>query len=57
VLAGPSLVAAGALRGDTTMTRVGLFGCVTALAAFEALVARYHRPLYHFAYRLLGHGE
>ena len=25
--------------------------------AFEALVARYHRPLYHFAYRLLGQTE
>ena len=26
-------------------------------AAFEALVARYHRPVYHFAYRLLGRAE
>ncbi len=26
-------------------------------AAFEELVARYHRPLYHFAYRLLGRAE
>jgi RNA polymerase sigma factor (sigma-70 family) len=25
--------------------------------AFEALVARYHRPIYHFAYRLLGRAE
>jgi RNA polymerase sigma factor (sigma-70 family) len=25
--------------------------------AFEELVARYHRPLYHFAYRLLGRAE
>ena len=25
--------------------------------AFEALVDRYYRPLYHFAYRLLGHAE
>jgi RNA polymerase sigma factor (sigma-70 family) len=25
--------------------------------AFEELVARYHRPLYHFAYRLLGGAE
>jgi RNA polymerase sigma-70 factor (ECF subfamily) len=26
-------------------------------AAFEELVERYHRPLYHFAYRLLGRAE
>ena len=25
--------------------------------AFEALVDRYYRPLYHFAYRLLGHAQ
>src|SRR5437868_2849958 len=25
--------------------------------AFEDLVARYHRPIYHFAYRLLGRAE
>jgi RNA polymerase sigma-70 factor (ECF subfamily) len=25
--------------------------------AFEALVERYHRPIYHFAYRLLGRAE
>ena len=25
--------------------------------AFEELVERYHRPLYHFAYRLLGRAE
>jgi RNA polymerase sigma-70 factor (ECF subfamily) len=25
--------------------------------AFESLVERYHRPLYHFAYRLLGRAE
>jgi RNA polymerase sigma-70 factor (ECF subfamily) len=25
--------------------------------AFEELVARYHRPVYHFAYRLLGRAE
>lgn len=27
------------------------------VAAFEALVARYHRSVYHFAYRLLGRAE
>ncbi|HLH26618.1 MAG TPA: sigma-70 family RNA polymerase sigma factor [Chloroflexota bacterium] len=27
------------------------------MRAFELLVARYHRPIYHFAYRLLGGAE
>jgi RNA polymerase sigma-70 factor (ECF subfamily) len=27
------------------------------VVAFEALVERYHRPIYHFAYRLLGRAE
>jgi hypothetical protein len=34
VLAAPSLVGLGALRGDRTMARIGLLGCLTALAAF-----------------------